>query len=235
MVGAKRRAAENEIKKELEKARREADKIVSGAREEAARITEQSRHDEQSRRRELKDLEQRLVTREEALDKKLDTLDKRTESLRKNEDEVEQLKDEIRAIRSRQQEKLEKVAKLSKEEATEKLMQMTERDIKHDLLGLIAKKQTEARDNAEEQAALIITTAMERMASEVTAERTITSVKLGKRRDERPYYRQRGAQHSGAATCHGRGHYGGRYAGATRCSPALIRCAERWLARRWKC
>src|SRR5206468_11846558 len=40
------------------------------------------------------------------------------------------------------------------------------------------KLQNEARDNAEEKAALIITTAMERMASEVTAERTITSIKL---------------------------------------------------------
>ena len=58
----------------------------------------------------------------------------------------------------------------------EKLMQMTERDIKHDLTGLISKLQNEARDNAEEQAGLIIATAMERMASEVTAERTVTSV-----------------------------------------------------------
>src|SRR5471030_867302 len=57
-------------------------------------------------------------------------------------------------------------------------MEMTERDIKNDLVGLINKLQTEARDNADEQAGLIITTAMERMASEVTAERTITSMKL---------------------------------------------------------
>ena len=57
-------------------------------------------------------------------------------------------------------------------------MQMTERDIRSDLTGMIGKLQNEARENAEEQAALIITTAMERMASEVTAERTITSVKL---------------------------------------------------------
>ena len=85
---------------------------------------------------------------------------------------------EIRDIRTRQQEKLEKIAKLSKAEAAEKLMQMTERDIKNDLTGLINKLQNEARDNAEEKAALIITTAMERMASEVTAERTVTSVKL---------------------------------------------------------
>ncbi|HVS58645.1 MAG TPA: ribonuclease Y [Candidatus Saccharimonadales bacterium] len=170
--------AEDQAKKELAKAKKEADKQLTEAREEALKVAEEGRKEEQARRRELKDLESRLVQREEALDKKLDDLDKRTEKLRTSEDEVEKLKDEIRDIRTKQQEKLEKIAKLSKGEAAEKLMQMTERDIKHDLTGLVAKLQNEARENAEEQAALIITTAMERMSSEVTAERTVTSVKL---------------------------------------------------------
>jgi len=176
--GVKKRAAEDEAKKELEKARREADKIISTARDEAAKLVEDVRKDEQSRRKELKDLENRLIAREETFDKRLDDLDKRTERLRKGEDEVEALKNEIREIRGKQQEKLEKIAKLDKKEAAEKLMQMTERDIRNDLTGLIAKLQNEAKEDAEEQAALIIATAMERMSSEVTAERTVTSVKL---------------------------------------------------------
>lgn len=171
-------SAEEKAKKELARAKKEADKLVDQAREEANKAVETARKEEQARRKELKDIEQRLVSREEALDKKLDELDKRSETLRKNEDEVEQLKNEIREIRAKQQEKLEKVAKLTKVEATEKLMQMTERDIKNDLMGLVSKLQNEAKENAEEQAALVITTAMERMASEVTAERTITSIKL---------------------------------------------------------
>jgi ribonuclease Y len=171
-------SAEEKAQKELEKAKREATKLVSQAQEEASKAVEETRKEEQARRKELKELEQRMVSREEALDKKLDQLDKRSETLRKNEDEVEQLKNEIREIRGKQQEKLEKIAKLSKAEAADKLMSMTQRDIKNDLTGLINKLQNEARDNAEEQAALIITTAMERMASEVTAERTVTSLKL---------------------------------------------------------
>jgi ribonuclease Y len=174
----RRGSAQATAEKELAKAKKEADKLVDQAREEAKHTVDEGRHEEQSRRRELKDLEQRLISREEALDKKLDDLDKRSEVLRKNEDEVEQLKNEIRDIRTKQQEKLEKVAKLSKSDAADKLMQMTERDIRNDLTGLVAKLQNEARDNAEEQAGLIITTAMERMASEVTAERTISNVKL---------------------------------------------------------
>jgi ribonucrease Y len=171
-------SAEEQAKKELDKAKREASKLINEARDEAAKLAETARKEEKQHRGELKDLENRLVQREETLDKKIDNLDKRTESLRKSEGEVEDLKNEIRDIRKKQQEKLEKVAKLSQKEAAEKLMQMTERDIRGDLTGLIAKMQNEAREEAEDQAALIITTAMERMASEVTAERTVTSVKL---------------------------------------------------------
>jgi len=179
-VVTKRRvgSAEDQAQKELTKAKKEADKVVEQAREDAARTVEEGKRDENMRRKELKELEQRLITREETLDRKLDELDKRNENLRKGEDEVESLKNEIRDIRTRQQEKLEKVAKLSKTEAAEKLMQMTERDIRNDLTGLIAKLQIEARDQAEDQAGAIIVSAMERMASEVTAERTVTAVKL---------------------------------------------------------
>jgi ribonuclease Y len=177
---AKRQNAANEdkVEKELARAKKEAGKLVQDARDEAARIAEDARKDEKTRRGEFKDIENRLVQREATLDKKLDELDKRNEKLRKGEDEVEALKNEIRDIRTKQQEKLEKIAKLDKKEAAEKLMQMTERDIRNDLTSLVAKLQNEAKEEAEDQAGLIIATAMERMASEVTAERTVTSVKL---------------------------------------------------------
>jgi ribonuclease Y len=171
-------SAEEKAQKELDKAKKEANKLVEQAKEASNKSVEEARKEEQSRRKELKDLEQRLIGREESLDKKLDELDKRSENLRKSEDEVEQLKNEIRQIRTKQQDKLEKIAKLTKSDAADKLMQMTERDIRADLLGLVNKLQNEAREDAEEQAALIITTAMERMSSEVTAERTVTSIKL---------------------------------------------------------
>jgi ribonuclease Y len=168
----------DESKKELAKAKKEADALVKKAQEEALARVDEARKDEKKRRDEIKDLEQRILDRQVALDKKLDELDKRAENLRKGESEVDALKNEIRDIRTKQQEKLEKIAKLSKSDATDKLMQMTERDIRNDLLGLINKVQNEARDNAEEQASMVLVTAMERMASEVTAERTVTAVKL---------------------------------------------------------
>ena len=119
-----------------------------------------------------------MADREKTLDNKLEELDRRAEKLRAHEDEVDNLKNEIRDIRTRQQEKLEKIAGLKKKDAADKLMQMTERDIKQDLVGLVSKLQHDAMDDAEERAQMILVTAMERMSSEVTAERTVTAVKL---------------------------------------------------------
>lgn len=164
-------AGRHTAEKEVARAQTKASDIVLKAKDEALRI-------ETERRKELQKVENRLVDRETSLDKKLDELDKRTERLRKEEDEVESLKSEIRDIRTRQQEKLEKIAGLKKKDAAEKLMQMTERDIKDDLTGLVAKLQKDAVDDAEERAQLIILEAMERMSSEVTAERTVTAIKL---------------------------------------------------------
>ncbi|MCU0667286.1 MAG: ribonuclease Y [Patescibacteria group bacterium] len=170
--------AAEQAEKELAKANKEAATLLRKAEEEAAKKAEDARKEEQQSRKELKEKENRLIDRELTLDKKLDELDKRSEKLRQSEDEVEGLKNEIRDLRVKQQDKLEKIAKLTKAEAADKLMQMTERDVKNDLTGLVAKLQNDAKELAEETAATIIVSAMERMASEVTAERTVTAVKL---------------------------------------------------------
>lgn len=161
----------NQIERDLADAKTKAGDIVLKAKDEALKI-------ENERRKEWQKTENRLADREKTLDNKLEELDRRSEKLRTHEDEIDNLKSEIRDIRSRQQEKLEKIAGLKKKDAADKLMKMTERDIRQDLIGLVAKLQHDAMDDAEERAQMILVTAMERMSSEVTAERTVTAVKL---------------------------------------------------------
>lgn len=164
--------------KTIAEAKNKAGDIVLKAKDEVLKLNEAAKKEEEKRRNDLQKAEDRVAQRESNLDRKLDELDQRSEKLRAQEVEVEGLKDEIRDIRAKQQEKLEKVAKLSKAEAAEKLMSMTERDIKDDLTGLVMKLQKEAADDAEERAQLILVSAMERMSSDVTTERTVTAVKL---------------------------------------------------------
>ena len=174
----RRKNADSDAERIITNAEKRAKHLELEAQNKAIKIAEEAKQDEKKRRDEIVRIEGRLADRESSLDSKLDQLDKRAETLRRSEVEVESLKAEIREIRTRQQDKLEKIAKLSKKDAADKLMQMTERDIKNDLVGLVNKLQSDAVQDAEERAQTVILTAMERMASEVTAERTVTALKL---------------------------------------------------------
>lgn len=174
----KKTGAKHKVDQSIADAKTKAADIVLKAKDEALKAADEAKKEETERRKSWEKTESRLADREVSLDKKLDELDKRAENLRAQEDEVESLKNEIRDIRTRQQEKLEKVAGLKKSDAVTKLMEMTERDIKEDIIGLINKLENDAKETAEERAQTILVSAMERMSSEVTAERTVTAIKL---------------------------------------------------------
>ena len=179
-VISKRKAgdAENKAKKLLEDAKEEAKKKILESKEESIRIADEAKKEERERREKLDASDKRVADREALLDSKLDQIEKRTEALNRDEKEIEAIKEEIRAIRTRQEQNLEKIAKLKKEDAQKKLMEMTERDIKNDLVEYIEKRKRDATENADEDAKEIMTQAMERLATGTATERTISTVEI---------------------------------------------------------
>ncbi|MBW4060999.1 ribonuclease Y [Candidatus Saccharibacteria bacterium] len=178
-VGKRRtETASAKAKEVLDDARAKAKETVLEAKSEAIKIAESARRDENERRAQVGATERQLLARQTSLDQKLEELDRRGERLRQSETELDSLKDELRGIRTKQQDNLEKIAKLSRDEAREKLLQMTERDMRADLTKLAAKLQADTKTDAEDNARLILMTAMERIASDQTTERTITTVPL---------------------------------------------------------
>jgi ribonuclease Y len=179
-IANQRRVATGAKKAEkiIANAKNKAGDILLKAKDESLKLSQDAQRDEAERRKEIKKAEDRIATRETHLDNKIEELDSRSNKLRASENEVEQLKGEIREIREKQQEKLEKIARLSKSDAADKLLSMTERDIKSDLVNLVSKLQQDTAHDAEEKAQTILVSAMERLASDVTAERTVTALKL---------------------------------------------------------
>ena len=168
----------NATNKNIEKSEEKAEEILKKARDQARQTLEKAGKEEDQRRQELNQTSTRLLEREKNLDQKQASLDGKLEKLRQSEEEVEQSKKVIYEIREKQEDKLQKIAKLSKKEAAEKLHQMIESDIKGDLVALVAKLREQAQAEAEDNARAVLVAAMERIASETTAERTITSVKI---------------------------------------------------------
>jgi len=176
-------------KKSLDAATQQSDKIIADAKtkareteltakEEANKITAEAKKDEKSRRDQISKLEQHLVKREEDIDTRSKTLETKSEAFGKKEKELAVLEEKIGVEIEKQKEKLSAVAKLSREEAKQQLLDAVEKEHKAELVQLIHKMELEAKEGADEKAREIISTVMDRIASEQTTEHTVYSIQI---------------------------------------------------------
>jgi ribonuclease Y len=171
-------SADQKSADKLALAKKEAEELKLKAKEEVIELKERAQSDISAEQKELKESQRRIIDRENNIDKKFEDLDTRNNDLRKNEEDLVTLKEEIKQIKLRQQDKLQGIAKLTKQEAEAQLIDTVQKDVSKDLTDLVSKLQKEAVRNAEGLAQEVILSAMERIAGDVTAERTITSLKI---------------------------------------------------------
>ncbi|HBG81749.1 TPA: ribonuclease Y [candidate division CPR2 bacterium] len=172
------KGAEAEATKLIEDAKRKAKDTVLEAKDEALKISEAAKKEEKERRDQILKLEERLASKEENLENKYDELDKKKEELTKSRAEIEDIKNQLRAIRTKQEETLVGLAKLTKEEAKEKLFKLVEKDYKEDMVNWIRKVQEEVKEDADSKAREILAYAIQHIAQDFTAETTISTVAL---------------------------------------------------------
>ena len=170
--------AELKAKEILEKAKDREKDITIRAKEKALELIEEAKKEESELKKELKSRQDRLERREETFDAKLLELEKSKDSYTKKLSEVEQAKEKITEIKTAQLEKLEKIAGFSLEEAKEILFKNTEDRMRDELAARIRKLENESSSEVEKRAKNIISIAMQRVASSVAQETTITSVAI---------------------------------------------------------
>jgi ribonuclease Y len=136
-------------------------------------------------RRELQGLEKRLVSREEGLDKRLEAIEKREvefgrreASLRSREKEVEEKSTECLRHIDAARKQLEQVAGLTRVEAKNSLMDQMVEEAKHESAKRIRVIEEEAKAEAVRKSQKIIALAIERLAGDFVAERSVTVVPL---------------------------------------------------------
>lgn len=164
--------------KRIKDAENKQKEIILKAKDEALKIKEDAKKEEEQKRRYLEEMEKNLRRKEESLDKRYDSIEEERNKIIVKEKEIRSIKDEIAKIRDEQLEKLQKVAKLSKEEAKELLLKMIEKEYKDDLIAKIKAEKQKFKEESEAYAREILSTVIERMAGEHTAESTVSSVTL---------------------------------------------------------
>jgi ribonuclease Y len=160
------------------------EKIISERREAEREIRE--------RRAEVQRLEHRVIQKEDSLEKKLKQTDRleqqlvergkaftaKEEAFAGREEAFAEKERELARSEERYLEELSRVASLTREAAKEQLIEGLRNEAIHDAQTIINKVESEANLTAEKKARSILATVIQRLASDITGEMTITSVAI---------------------------------------------------------
>jgi len=173
----------------VEQAKAEAEAILRDAelrrKELLLQAQEEAERESKELHRELQALQKRLAQREETLDRRNEQLerrdaelDRREERLRQREAELDQRKTQYEELVQRAHQQLEQVAGLTRDEAKQMLVEQIAEEARHDAARRVRLIEEEARAEAERRAKKIISIAIERLAGDFVAERTVSVIHL---------------------------------------------------------
>ena len=173
----------------IEEAKKEANAIKKEAEIQARDSVLQAKVDLEKEvretRRELQSLERRLINKEENLDKRIDTAEKheaemgkREAAVKIREKAVEERTAECARLGDDAKRQLEQVAGMTREEAKKGLIEQMVEEAKHESAKRIRVIEEEAREESVRKGQKIVALAIERLAGDFVAERTVTVVPL---------------------------------------------------------
>ncbi|MBR3060507.1 MAG: DUF3552 domain-containing protein, partial [Oscillospiraceae bacterium] len=165
----------NEAIKAGENKKRE---MLLEAKEEIHKTRTENDKEIKERRTDLNKQERRLQQKEESLDKKLDNFERKEEELRKRQQAVAATQEEVNLIKKSQLEMLEKISGFTQEEAKVYIIKNVEQDARHDAAVKLKEIEAELKDNADQLAREILSTAIQRCAADHAAEATVSVVAL---------------------------------------------------------
>ncbi|MFH1360192.1 MAG: ribonuclease Y [Candidatus Omnitrophota bacterium] len=170
------------IKKEIESRRKEAD--IAG-KELMIKLKQDFEKETKDRREEIAASEKRIVQKEENLERRADLLEKkekdiegRIKTLHESEEKVKGKDQELLKLIAEEKLRLQKMASLTQEEAKALLLSRLEEEITHEKATMIRKMEDEIKETSDKKAKEIISTAIQRCATDHAAETTISVVPL---------------------------------------------------------
>ena len=174
--------AEKEAVRIVEEARREGEQrkkeILLEAKEEALRNKNEVDREIKERRFEVSRLEKRAIQKEETLDRKMENLERKEETLDRKIKENEEREEELQKLKEQEIAVLEKCAGISGEEAKNILFERYEAEAKTAASIRMTEIEQELKETAEDKARNLITSAIQRIASNHVTEATVSVVAL---------------------------------------------------------
>jgi ribonucrease Y len=178
LSGRRLEAAESKARRLVADAEHEARETVQGAllqvKEEIAGMRREAEQDIRQRREEATRRESRLVKREEQIDSKLARTEKAERTLAEKDRQLDRTREELARAAEQHRRELERVGRMTAQEAKEALVAQLVDQSKKEAMARVREIEQRAREEGEERARKIVTIAIQRVASEQTAESTVS-------------------------------------------------------------
>lgn len=171
-------SSEAKAEKIINEAKSHEKQILLEAQERSLKVIESAKKEIENERKEIGKTKVKLEQRENLFSQKLLELQEKQQALYDKINKIEEVKEKVKKIKEEQLEKLEKIAQLSREEAREVLFKNMERDSQEAIVSRLDKLEKENSELLDEKAREMMATAMQRIASDITAESTTTMVEL---------------------------------------------------------
>ena len=172
------RGAQNEAKRLLGEASAKHEKMLQEAREDAVKVRAAAENESRQRRAELLRLERRFTQKEEKLDHKLEFVERRERDLTNKEKDIDGSKAQLEEMRLKQLHELEVISGMSSDEAKQRLLQTVEGEIGEESSRLVREAEIRLKESVDEKSRDILSTAIQRCATDVTSETTVSVVPL---------------------------------------------------------
>lgn len=173
-----KREAREESKTYLKEAKIEAKEEQHRLRKEFERESKEQKAEMARNEQRIAQREDQLVKRELAIDKKSDAVDEKKKQLEDKEKELDNIEQELQSAHSKMLEELEKVAKLTQDEAKDILMNELIEDVKKYAAVTAKEIEQKAKDEAEKKAKNIVGLAIQRCAADHASEIAVSVVQL---------------------------------------------------------
>ncbi|HEX74418.1 MAG TPA: ribonuclease Y [Dehalococcoidia bacterium] len=178
MINRQMRIAERKANKMLAEARAESNDILREARQETEKIKSGVEAEYRERRTELQRQESYVSQRAESLDHKLEDLENRSRNLSNKEKEIESTRTHLEEVREKQLKQLELISGMSSDMAKQTLIEAMEVEMQEEASRRLREWEAKVREEAHEKAQEILSQAIQRCASEVVSETTVSTVPL---------------------------------------------------------
>ncbi len=169
-------------KKDAEKAKRDA---LLEAKEESYKLKLETDKEIKEKKQDLKENEERLIKREDGIAKRDELLQNREQMLDEKENgiiqkqkDIQKLEEKVENIIKEQIDKLEKISGFSKKKAKEEIMKQVELSMSAEISAYIKEKEAEAKLEVDKKAKNLLAESMQKYASDVTNEQTVSVVTL---------------------------------------------------------